>query len=282
MFPEHFYSLHTVPSMNQMIVVLQDGFKKLIIACIIFCNQYGQFVSFYRNGLNTFGHLFLVFLHSRFVGKRKPESRAFTLFRFHTDSATHTFYQCLADRKPQSGSLGKRVQLDETPENVLLLILRNSTSGIGYIEIQLILPHFIAKTNAAFFGKLNGICHKVNHQLGQTVLFRINHTWPGRFHKLQFHRIRLHSQQETTLQFPHQLIQFNIRVIQLQRSRLNLRQIKNITDELQQQGIIVLDDADIFLLFLFFFGRRQYPRETDNSIQRGTDFMAHIGQEGRL
>ncbi len=78
----------------------------------------------------------------------------------------------------------------------------------------------------------------------------------------QFHRIRLHSQQEATLQFPHhQLIQFDIRVIQLQRSRLNLRQIKNITDELQQQGIIVFDDADIFLFFLFFLGRRQYPRK---------------------
>ena len=110
----------------------------------------------------------------------------------------------------------------------------------------------------------------------------MNHTWLGRLHKFQFHCVRLHSQQETALQFPHQFIQFDIRVIQLQRSRLNLRQIKDITDELQQQSIIVLDDADIFLLFLFFFGRCQYPRETDNSIQWSTDFMAHIGQEGRL
>ena len=282
MFPEHLYGLHTVPSMNQMIVVLQDGFKKLIIACIIFCNQYGQFISFYRNRLNLLWRLFPVLLHCRLVRKRKPESRPFTLFRLHADSATHMIHQCLADRKPQSGSLGKRIQLDETPENVLLLILRNSASGISHIEIQFILPHFIAKTNASFFGKLNGVCHKVNHQLGQTVLFRIGHTWFGRLHKLQFHRIRLHSQQETTLQFPHQLIQFDIRVVQLQCSRLNLRQIKNITDKLQQQSIIVLDDADIFLFFLFFLGRCQYSRETDNSIQRSTNFMAHISQEGRL
>ena len=73
-----------------------------IIACIIFCNQYGQFVSFYRNGLNIFGHLFLVFLHSRFVGKRKPESRGayqsdFLLCFPHFSSLALLFshYNCL-------------------------------------------------------------------------------------------------------------------------------------------------------------------------------------------
>ena len=89
----------------------------------------------------------------------------------------------------------------------------------------------------------------------------------------------MHFHLHTTNNILTQQIHIHIPTRELKCSSLNLREIKYIRDQLQQQFIIVTDNLDIFLPFLEIFCLNQQIRKADNSIQRSTDFMAHIGKE---
>ena len=60
---------------------------------------------------------------------------------------------------------------------------------------------------------------------------------------------------------------------------INLRQIKDIVDDVQQIAGGLTDGIQIVGLALINPGAHQQVTETDNAIKRGADFMADVGQK---
>ena len=73
--------------------------------------------------------------------------------------------------------------------------------------------------------------------------------------------------------------------VEVHLSGLYARDVEDIVDELEQQLVVGVDG---FGKELFFFGRevgiglQQQVGEADDGIERGSDFVAHVGEEGLL
>ena len=174
------------------------------------------------------------------------------------------------------------VQFDEPSENAVFLILRNSAAGIGHVTIDLLAAQFVAEPDTSLLGKFDRIGYQIDQQLGKPVSFGANRTFGQRPFERQFHPIRLQAHPHHAFLLLHQFVQIEIRIDEFERSGFDLRQIENVADQLQQQCVVVLDNADVLLLLLLRIGQCQNPRETDDRIQRRPDFVAHISEESRL
>ena len=55
---------------------------------------------------------------------------------------------------------------------------------------------------------------------------------------------------DDVLLFVHQFVQLEVREVEFQSSGLDLREVEDVADQLQEQGVVVLDDRNVFPLFL--------------------------------
>ena len=76
-----------------------------------------------------------------------------------------------------------------------------------------------------------------------------------------------------------QPVQVGLGIREVERAGLDFRQVEDIVDQLQQQVVVVLDDADILLFLLFCIGGGENVREPDDCVERGTDLVAHVCEE---
>ena len=137
----------------------------------------------------------------------------------------------------------------------------------------------ITKSDASTGGKLHSVIHHIGYHLCQPVLLNVYKTIRHFRQISDDNRIIFLAEPGGFFQLLKQGIQIYIRIDKLKCSGLNLGKIQNISYELQQQGIIVLDNIDVFFFFFRLFRIRQNTGKTDNGIERGTYFVAHISQE---
>ena len=91
-----------------------------------------------------------------------------------------------------------------------------------------------------------------------------------------------HPHTELLFQIGHHLVDVHIREHKFQCSGFYLREVQNISNQLLQHFIVTLHNFQELCLLLVCRCRGQQFRESDNCVQRGTDFMAHIRQEHRF
>ena len=59
-------------------------------------------------------------------------------------------------------------------------------------------------------------------------------------------------------------------------------EVEDIADKLQQELVVVFDNADELLFLLLVVGIGEQIGESDNGIKRSTYFMTHVGEECRF
>ena len=110
---------------------------------------------------------------------------------------------------------------------------------------------FIPEQNASVAGKFHSIADKVVQNLCHSAPVGIQKKIGQGCHRTYSDLLvrLLHS--GSLFYFQQHTIDIYVHIDILQRTCFHLRQIQNITDELQQYGIVVLDNTQIFYSFLF-------------------------------
>ncbi len=149
------------------------------------------------------------------------------------------------------------------------------------IEIEVIPSHFITICNATGFSKLACIGEEVDDHLRQTVRICVK---PARLSAEIAKEIDtwFHSIHDRLTDVDKEGIDISSPHIEFHRSSLSLREIEDIADDLEQHLIVAFDDFNKFLFLSRIVGFCQHIGESNNSIKRSADFMAHICEESRF
>ena len=150
----------------------------------------------------------------------------------------------------------KAVQFHETIEYARLRLLTDSHTRIRYVDIDTIIGQTITKPYRTRAGELHGVGKEIGQNLSQTGLLRHNTIVITVRLKDNLYT-RGHSQGESLLLGSEYLTQTQGRINKLHLSGLDLRDIQDITDQLQQKLIATLYDPQIFLFFLLIVTLRQ-------------------------
>lgn len=242
-------------ALARLITFSNKSFSNLVVAVIVLGDQNHQFVLFDRDG----GILLLRPLRrglSRNIGQDKPEFRSFALFGFHADTSAQMFDDHLADRQSESRALLEGVEFDEAVENLLRFVGGDSAAGVRDPEIKLFAAHFVSEADAARLREFRRVGQQVDDHLREPVAVGADGALFVFLLEEQFDALPdLHA--DDVLLLPHQFVQVEVRVDEVERPRLDFREVEDVADELQQQGVVVFDDRDVFLLLLLLVGRGQ-------------------------
>ena len=164
------------------------------------------------------------------------------------------------------------------------LFLGNTGSRVFYVEIETFLIGSESEGNTAFLGELQGIRHKIGYHLCKPVSVCMHGIFLLRSLPDNLHSTTQlgHPHTELLFQIEHHLVDVHIREHKFQCSGFYLREVQNISNQLLQHFIVTLHNFQELYLLLVCRCRGQQFRESDNCVQRGTDFMAHIRQEHRF
>ena len=100
-----------------------------------------------------FGNFYRYLLIRQIKRKRTTLSQ----FRANFNTATETFYNTLANRKPQSGTLHKVIQFFKTSKDLRKFLFRNSTARIADKQFQPVSLLLQSQCDTSRFSILNGI-----------------------------------------------------------------------------------------------------------------------------
>ena len=191
------------------------------------------------------------------------------------------FDNAFADRKPESRALFEGVEFDEPVENPPLPFGRNAAARVGDVETEPAALRPVAEADRPFGGEFRGVGQQVDQQLRKPVAVGVEQTCVKPRFEDQFDAFgRFHA--DDVLLFVHQFVQLEVREVELQSSGLDLREVEDVADQLQEQGVVVLDDRNVFPFFLLLVGLGKDAREPYDGVERRADFVAHVGQEGRF
>ena len=187
----------------------------------------------------------------------------------------------LADRQTESRALLEGVEFDEAFENLFRFVCGDSATGVRDPEIEFSAAHFVSEPDAARLRELRGVGQQVDDHLREPVAVGADGALFVFLLEEQFDALPdLHA--DDILLLPHQFVQVEVRVDEVERPRLDFREVEDVADELQQQGVVVFDDRDVFLLLLLLFGRGQNARKSDDGVERRAYLVAHVGQKRRF
>ncbi len=222
--------------------------------------------------------------------QRQGEGRALPELAFGAQRTVHQTCQLGADRqaKPGSAESPRRrvVGLGEFLENPFEAIGRNSDTGVAYRDEDPIVLIGTAPTDRhidrdlALFGELHRIAQKVQHDLPDPHLV---HEHGDRQRRIDFQTERKVSSPRHGLHQAQATLQFLAQIGRLADDRhllgFDLREIEQVVQQLQHRIAGIGDHLEATLLLgVLLFAQGQFG-EADDSVHRGADFMAHVGQE---
>ena len=170
----------------------------------------------------------------------------------------------------------------------MLLLLGDADAGIADLDVE---PHLVVATaglldmdiHVALFGELDGVAGEVGQHLLQT------HGVAGEVVR----HIGIHPQGELQLlvvgagaEQVHGLVegvaQAERDMLQLQLARFQLREVEDVVDDAKQVARRFLDGLHVVGLARGQAGFQQLAGKTDDPVERGTQFVGHVGQKLRL
>ena len=128
---------------------------------------------------------------------------------------------------------------------------------------------------------LQGIADEIREYLYQAIGIGVHHRSHQRLLKLQFHRIWT-TELEQLLDILTQLVDIRLFFLDLDFTRFYSGEVKDLVNQTRQTLVVTFDNLIIFQTVLFGVGLNDDARKTLNSVQRGTDFMGHVGKEERF
>ncbi len=105
----------------------------------------------------------------------------------------------------------------------------------------------------------------------------MRHIGPDVAHEFQSFGGSAH--RERPRRFLQVIAQAECRGVEFQLSRLDLREVQDVVDHRQQRIRRRLHHAQVFVLFRRQLRFQRKLRHADDSVHRGADFVAHVGQE---
>ncbi len=222
----------------------------------------------------------------------KPEGGAHPLFTLHTDSPLHHLRKVFADRETQAGSSvlagGRAIHLAKHLKEMVRLLLGDPDSRIGngeaypYIFGKLFLQRY-PDHHLPRVGKFYRIVEEVNddlpepdriplQQVGNAILY-VHHRLKPLFMSLQgdhIHRIL------------HGIEEIKVDALQSQLTRFDFGEVQNVIYEAEQHIGGKLYLSGVLLLLRVKGGIGQKLGHTYDGVDRGSNLVAHIGQEFTL
>ena len=170
------------------------------------------------------------------------------------------------------------VEFDEPVENPPLPFGRNAAARVGDVETEPAALRPVAEADRPFGGEFRGVGQQVDQQLRKPVAVGVEQTCVKPRFEDQFDAFgRFHA--DDVLLFVHQFVQLEVREVEFQSSGLDLREVEDVADQLQEQGVVVLDDRNVFPLFLLLVGLGKDAREPSEGDERCLEIVAQKGQE---
>ena len=215
------------------------------------------------------------------IRKRHHKRATHSHLRLYGNLSAQPFNDALANGEPQSRSLNKIIQLLKTVKNQRQFLTGYSAPGVGHIHLQPLPFRRQAQCNGTLARVFNGIGKEIKQHLRNPVPVHHNPDFLIRTHHLKADT-RFHLQAVHLLHLVNQSCHLGQLDVHFRLSGLDAREVEDVVDELQQQVAILLNDIQILRFLLFIFRQGNDFGKTDNGIQRGTDFVAHVCQEYRL
>ena len=128
---------------------------------------------------------------------------------------------------------------------------------------------------------LQGVADEVGEYLCQTVAVGLERNVHHRLFPLQLHGFGT-AELEEGLDACAEFVQVDCGLLDHNLSGLHTREVENLVDKTLQTVVVALDDLiELHAVFLRV-GLNKHARKAFDSIQWGTDLMAHVGKEKRL
>ena len=175
----------------------------------------------------------------------------------------------------------RAVHLPEFIKNTPLIPRRDTDAAVADNEENLPVCLLDLQGNRPFFGKFDRVGEKIKQYLIHLVFIGKQHRFPLNMSiKLQpfFIGQRLCSFEETFDNLPG----FKFCRINIHPARLNLGQVKDVVDQVEQLPPVPVNDPEVFgrlLRVLFNPPADHQLRKAHDTVERGAQFMTHIGEE---
>ena len=223
----------------------------------------------------------------------EPEGRAAAGFAGQADVAAHELQQLAGDGQPQPGAAvlaGRRtIGLREGLEQERLLRRGQADARVPHLNLegkavaqQRILGPY-DQLNPALFGKLDRIAHQVYQHLLDPSGVPAQCTRQTRRQvrrERQAARLRLRGQQRQGL--VDLLGEVEFRGLDPELAGLDLGEVQDVVDDRQEVCAAGADHPAHLHLLLRQGGVQQQICHAEDAIHRGTDLVAHVGEELRL
>ena len=147
-------------------------------------------------------------------------------------------------------------------------------------EVSIRVPdHFAAQCDAAFFGKFDRISGEVEQYLPKPQAVAVQHRRQVAQVDHQFDAFRFGLVADQVADVVDDAFQLKVGEFELQFAGLDLREVKNVVDDVQQMVSGIGDLAELSVLLWVVHTALQQVREADDGVHRGANLMAHVGQK---
>ena len=224
----------------------------------------------------------------------EAELRPLAGFGVEPQRSAHLADQLLGDRQPEAAAAeaagGRAVGLGEGAEDAGLLFRGHADAGIrdretqpgrrpGVIDLDAVDQH----GDRAAVGELDGVADQVDQHLAEPV---------GVAHQPRRHRgaeaddqldgLAARGAAQQHVHVPEHLVELELGILEFELAGLDLGDVEDVVDQRQQRLAGAVDLAErrhgLFGVVLV----QGDAGEPDDGADRGTDLVAHVGQEGRL
>ena len=187
----------------------------------------------------------------------------------------------MADTQAKTRALHEVVELDEALEHAGLLLLGNTGTGVLAIEVDTLLLLAIAHLDMTLMGVLHGIGNEVGEHLLDAALVERGGEGGIRIVLDELHAGLLYALGEGLTDVVEHLSE--VARLGLDGEGLtHVGGLEDIVDEAHEHVAVVADDADEVHALLVGVDHGEEVGEAHDGIERGADFVGHIGEEGAL
>ena len=144
------------------------------------------------------------------------------------------------------------------------------------LDVLRLVNHAVAVGNPAADGMLQGIADEIGKHLRQSVGIGIHNSRHQRLLPFQFQSFGTAELEELQDAFT-ELVEVCHFLSDGNLSRLHTGKVEDFIDEAAQALVVTLNDLVVFHALLLGVGLYDNTGKALNSIQGGTDFMAHVG-----
>ena len=197
----------------------------------------------------------------------------------------------MADRKTEAGAAelarGRGVQLGELLEQHRNFLGRHTHPGVRHADMQPLgagVPHaFDADVDRAFVGELQRVGDQVGDDLAKARgIAEANATGVIGNLDVQEQLLFLRHSHKAVARAVDHALQLELYRVQLQLAGLDLRYVEDVVQNFEQCLAGFADHVQPLALLTAEIAERHDLRHREHAVQRGSDLVAHVGQELRL